>query len=270
MIVFQVSAALTSLKTRACAPGLLAAAAVAGALAFAAPAAATEVFVYSASPTSSQFGTTVEDISAEHPDRSFFGMAPQVVHAKEGTQFSAGADFTVLAFCIDFYTDTPMDNYDMDTGLNPINYQYERGPLSGAQLGADPDAEAKIGRLINYGTLMWNYHAHNEKLEVQLAAIQGAIWQIQTGLTFQFHPFFDPKPQWNTLIQNYANLSIVPAGVSQGEIKALFSGDGGSQAVAYAIRADVPEPATWGLMILGFFGAGSMLRKSRRRISTAG
>ena len=266
--MFQFSAAP---KSRAFGAGFVAAAAVAATLAFATPAAAVEqVFVYSASPTSSQFGTTLEDISVEHPDRSFFGMAPQIVHAKEGTQFSAGADFTVLAFCIDFYTDTPMDNYDMDTGLNPINYQYKRGPLTDAALGPDPDAEAKIGRLINYGTLLWNYHVHNEKLEVQIAAIQGAIWQIQTGLTFQFHPFFDPKPQWNTLIQNYASLSIVPAGVSQGEIKALFSGDGGSQAVAYAIRADVPEPATWGLMILGFFGAGSMLRKARRRIAAAG
>lgn len=267
MSVLQFSAA----KSRPFGAGLVAAAALAVTLAFAAPAAAAEqVFVYSASPTSSQFGTTVEDISAEHPNRGFFGMAPQIVHAKEGTEFSAGADFKVLAFCVDFFTDTPTDNYDPLTGLNPINYLYERGPLSDAELGADPDAEAKIGRLINYGTLLWDYHVHNEKLEVQLAAIQGAIWQIQTGLTFQFHPYFEPKPQWNTLIQNYADLSILPAGVSQGEIKALFSGDGGSQAIAYAIRADVPEPATWGLMILGFFGAGSMLRKSRRRASAAG
>ena len=270
MIVFQFSAALTSPKTRAFGAGLVAAAAVAGTLAFATPAAAVEqVFVYSATPTSMQIGTTLEDISAAHPDRSFFGMAPQIVHAKEGTQFSAGEDFTVLAFCIDFYTDTPA-GWNDDYTLNTINYQYERGPLTDAELGPDPDAEAKIGRLINYGTLLWNYHVHNEKLEVQIAAIQGAIWQIQTGLTLQFHPFFDPKPQWNTLIQQYADLSIVPAGVTQGEIKALFSGDGGSQAIAYAIRADVPEPATWGLMILGFFGAGSMLRRSRRRISAAG
>ena len=42
---------------------------------------------------------------------------------------------------------------------------------------------------------------------------------------------------------------------------------------AYIVAGDVtggiPEPGTWGLMILGFGGAGAMLRMSRRRTAWA-
>ena len=42
---------------------------------------------------------------------------------------------------------------------------------------------------------------------------------------------------------------------------------------AYIVAGDVtggiPEPATWGLMLLGFGGAGAALRASRRRMAFA-
>ena len=72
------------------------------------------------------------------------------------------------------------------------------------------------------------------------------------------------------LIQEFANLQGVPNQVSSSQVRALFSHNGQSQAIAYSLRTAVPEPGVWSLMIVGFFGAGSLLRKSRRRVSTAG
>lgn len=51
-------------------------------------------------------------------------------------------------------------------------------------------------------------------------------------------------------------------------------GTGGAQAVfdgtaTFSRVAAVPEPATWGLMILGFGGAGAMLRRRRERLAWA-
>ena len=44
----------------------------------------------------------------------------------------------------------------------------------------------------------------------------------------------------------------------------LANGQGSSNAQVFA-TAPVPEPATWGLMLLGFAGIGTALRRSRRR-----
>ncbi len=48
-------------------------------------------------------------------------------------------------------------------------------------------------------------------------------------------------------------------------------GGGGDLARNYAFRADggVPEPATWGLMLMGFGGLGAALRANRRRTALA-
>jgi hypothetical protein len=267
--VLQFSATLGAARARSAGGALFAAAALAASLAFATPSAAAEVFIYSATPTDVQIGQTDPVILDAHPDRAFFGMSPQIVHAKEGSQFGAGQDFTVLAFCIDFYTDTPT-NWNADFTLNTVDYQYHDGVLGGAALGPDPDAETKVSTLINYGTDLWFTQAHNAMLQVRLAAVQGAIWQIMTGKTFVFHPALSPDPAWNQLIQDYADLHGLPGTVSQSQIRALFSDDGGAQAIAYALRTSVPEPETWALMLVGFFGAGSLLRKSRRRVPAAG
>lgn len=36
------------------------------------------------------------------------------------------------------------------------------------------------------------------------------------------------------------------------------------------VTTPIPEPATWAMMILGFFGSGSVLRKARGRLAAAG
>lgn len=43
----------------------------------------------------------------------------------------------------------------------------------------------------------------------------------------------------------------------------------GSTSPSITLQAAVPEPATWGLMIMGFGGAGAMLRSRRRALAAA-
>jgi hypothetical protein len=42
-------------------------------------------------------------------------------------------------------------------------------------------------------------------------------------------------------------------------------GGAGGSAVYQVFASAVPEPATWGLLLLGFFGVGAMVRGSRRQ-----
>jgi hypothetical protein len=57
----------------------------------------------------------------------------------------------------------------------------------------------------------------------------------------------------------YFTADLVNTGGLTGNVGATLTGGGGG----------VPEPATWGLMILGFGGAGAALRSSRRRKAAA-
>ena len=246
--------------------GCMAAAAMVAAMSFAAPAAAVEtVQVYSATLTDMQFGQTDDPTLAMlTPQRGYFGMAPLIVDAHDDT---TGQNFTVLGFCIDFYTDM---HEDVGAGQNMVNYAYYKGQLADSPL-VTPGTELKIARLINFGTDLWVYHNHTPYVQARLAAIQGAIWQIMTGKTFSFIDGIGSSLGSNDhLIQEFANLQGVPNQVSSSQVRALFSHDGQSQAIAYSLRTAVPEPGVWSLMIVGFFGAGSLLRKSRRRVSTAG
>ena len=244
--------------------GIFAAAAMVAALAFAAPSAAVAgtFVINSATLTDMQFGTTDNPT----PDRTYFGMAPLITDIHEN---NPSRDFTVLGFCIDFYTDM----YMPDPQSNMVNYAYHDGTLADSPLiaGAGPGAEMKITRLINFGTDLWVYHNHTPYVQARLAAIQGAIWQIMTGKTFTFIDGIGNSLAANDhLIQEFAVLQGVPVHTAHNQVRALFSHDGNSQAIAYSLRTGVPEPGVWSLMIVGFFGAGSILRKSRRRVSTAG
>lgn len=250
---------------------MLAAAALALTLSVAAPAAAADVFILTATPTdSNQFGTTAEDISGVVPNRapfgpqSIFGMSPLQVHGKV---LPGEAPLDVLAFCIDFATDMHDDGWDADLQQQKVNYAYNFGDV--ASMIADQQALTKITTLINYGTYLYNYKYSDPVTQTRLAAVQGAIWQVQTGYTFQYHPMYGAGGD-NNLIASYVNLQgfdDVPASIRNREVKALFSHDGNSQALAYALRTAVPEPGAWSLMICGFFGAGAYLRKSRRRLA---
>ena len=238
--------------------GVVAAIAAAG-LSFAAPASAADVFIFSATQTGDAIGTTVPEVSG----REAFRMAPFEIQAKEGTQFGAGEDFTALAFCIDFYTDMPMeDPADLVDGTNDINAQYGDGTLA----GASAQEQETVFRLVDYGNYLYKFHSANPNTQTRLAALQGAIWQVLTHQTFKFYDSY-LGPEADQLIQDYASLNGVVLRNDRA-MRVLLSQDG-FQGVAYSLRTGVPEPATWGLMIGGFFVVGAALRRARRAVPSA-
>jgi hypothetical protein len=66
------------------------------------------------------------------------------------------------------------------------------------------------------------------------------------------------------------NLLSVKPGFHADDGKSLdsFTGAGGGN-LAQDVAAGVPEPATWGLMIVGFGGIGALMRSKRRRVAGA-
>ncbi len=83
------------------------------------------------------------------------------------------------------------------------------------------------------------------------------------SLTSDFEQFTNLTPGSQEFALNL--LGVTPAfGANAGKALKSFRANGGGN---FSFEAGVPEPATWGLMIMGFGGVGAMIR--RRRQSTA-
>ncbi|MDB5422924.1 MAG: hypothetical protein JWQ29_340 [Phenylobacterium sp.] len=80
-----------------------------------------------------------------------------------------------------------------------------------------------------------------------------------TSLTSDFEPFFNLDAGSEEFALNL--LGVTPAfGANSGKALKSFRANGGGN---FSFET-VPEPATWGLMILGFGGIGAMIRRRRQ------
>ncbi len=68
---------------------------------------------------------------------------------------------------------------------------------------------------------------------------------------------------------DWANLSSVVFGQLPSTEYIGFDNIAYNGGIPPALDAGVPEPATWGLMIIGFMGVGAMLRSTRRKAALA-
>ena len=145
-----------------------------------------------------------------------------------------------------------------------------------------------ITGLVNTGLWLHNNEGsldHNDT-EMRLAAIQAAIWYVEVGPgtipnlsisvngSAQYQTYFNNYRQGIYGTGNFANKAdsndsfYVISDYQQGAhepINSALSGAGGINqafAIGWPIPG-VPEPATWGLMIMGFGGIGAMLRRRR-------
>jgi hypothetical protein len=134
-----------------------------------------------------------------------------------------------------------------------------------------------ITTLANLGFNL-NRDAPSAETSLKTAAIQAAIWEIEhpgsvtlvnpnahaVGGTTTYAQYFSLYLNLNGSGARVFTLTDSSVGgdttVNQGFVVGLPPG-GGGQAVG------VPEPATWALMLTGFFGAGLVIR--RRRAFTA-
>jgi len=234
--------------------GLLAAAAVIGALAVSDPASA--ITLLSASMDTSN--TALISGPGYSTVNAYIG--PVTFHAKadDATEY----DFT--AYCVDIF-------HDMFLGaLNaPNGYEYHDETLltdskdstTLLQLGNSLNnlQLEEIASLLNLSALITK--ANVADLSHKRAGIQGAIWEIENPTIT-----VTGADVVNDYIHHYkAHAQDDPLSASQ--IHAVFANDFGHQAFAYA--GGVPEPATWTMMILGFGGMGAVLRRRRQAVALA-
>jgi hypothetical protein len=260
--VFQVLAAAGSsarLKTVAA----FAAVAAGATLAIAAPASAS-VYVKDVASTDASVLGTVDGSSIGDP-RFYFGMSPNVVTMTEN-----GRNFDVLAFCVQFYVDMP-GSFNAAGTVQHVNTTYEDGDLVTLS-NNDLETATKVFNLINYGTDLWLAHSAPD-LNIQLASVQGAIWRVMTHQPIVY--FNDPDfpdlsvyASKNPVIDHYVSIAGTRP-LDSSVVRALVTHGDTAQAIAYSLRTAVPEPATWSMMIVGFFSAGALLRSGRRRRQTA-
>ncbi|WP_337187651.1 PEPxxWA-CTERM sorting domain-containing protein [Phenylobacterium sp.] len=180
----------------------------------------------------------------------------------------------LVAFCVDVYHAITLTDYDPDlkyTDTIPLttDSQWDGSPkvLTNQEI-------LQIGRLVNYGTNVFYNAPGGAARYDELAAVQGAIWQVVSGLNVT-----STNATLNTRIDNLAGLSYMSFfntgyGHVHSGIKFLTPFTDSrvypdkKLTQAFAIAA-VPEPAAWVMMIGGFACAGAMLRRSRRQAFAA-
>jgi hypothetical protein len=185
---------------------------------------------------------------------SFFFATPFLVTGSEGSIFNPQASETFLAFCLNPFADAPMGGPGLGLGYFDAPVPSTVRPL--------------ISDLVEYGTGIYNSNlADLDSVKVDLAAVQGAIWQVLFPST-HFVGLYDAGAGGfaEPLTSSIASLAggAVPHGV--GVLRSLSPRDEGLQGIGLT-TTDVPEPDAWVLMLTGFAALGFVIR--RRRLAAA-
>jgi hypothetical protein len=173
---------------------------------------------------------------------------------------------TLFGFCFDLYHDMNLGN---------LGWTYTTNQPDGGGLVPNlpqtltDDQKKAITDLVDTGWIMEMQATAPLNLDAQEAAIQAAIWNIEVpGSVSNFN---------SSLVAGYyADYSGGP-GVGAGhytnlatpEDRVFTISNGGNQSFVIGWPIGVPEPATWAMMLTGFFGMGSVLRRNRKLAAVA-
>ena len=176
------------------------------------------------------------------------------------TDASHVGPYSLTAFCVDLFDDITLGN---------LNLTYETWTLgtnrdtNNQHLGTALSA-TQLSRMTKLLTLANGFETNMAANGAQLAAIQGAIWQIENpGYTVTSH-----QAGVDAFMNSYIARTLITdpnaAGyIAAGQLKTIISLGSNHQAFAYAWTAAVPEPSTWAMMITGFGLIGATLRRRR-------
>jgi hypothetical protein len=237
--------------------------ALAGGLAFASAAGATNV--------------TILDGAMDNPlvvNIAGIGMvkdAPVQFHVIYGS-----VPKTLLAWCVDVSHGITLGDYNPDLQYTDVNafdtaYAYAAQPFSASEV-------TQVDTLVNYGAKVFGDNSLTAASKrFTLGAVQGAIWQIvsQRDVTLVSGNSANTGVSvtgFNTLVDNLsgANYGDYVGGYGWLSTQVTFITPitypyGGTQSFLFAGTA--PEPGAWALMIGGFSLAGAMLRRRRAALA---
>ncbi|WP_293904791.1 PEPxxWA-CTERM sorting domain-containing protein [Phenylobacterium sp.] len=250
----------------------LPAAAFACGLALASPGHATQYFLQSDSMDTSR----TAHINGPGGASEYVYIGPITFKTYQGTgatpatgALSGPSD--LLAFCVDIFHNITLGGLDLkydDVHDLTTNSNYQTGnpfvggsPLSKAQV-------VQVGRLVNYGALLYASAPHTADTVDRLAGLQGAIWQVinPTYSVVSGNGALDSYIAAFSGANYLAGLSgygAVHSGLTFISETGKYGANAAHQSFAFGA---VPEPATWTLLIGGFGFTGVMLRRSRQRL----
>lgn len=195
------------------------------------------------------------------------GMAFQVKDS-DALGNVTGPAYELFGFCVDIYHSISIGSLNLVYSsnqdpliVNPLPTDFGGNPISPTQLSALTD-------LIDTGYIMRQQALLNGPLtfdmHMRLAAIQAAIWKTevpsrniyvtQGGLTgSQFATY-------QGYFNDYFNGNYTSLADANDRFYVISNPNRQSFGIGWPIHG-VPEPGTWALMLIGFFGAGSAIRR---------
>ena len=204
------------------------------------------------------------------------GVTFQAIDFNTATNHTVGSQYTLFGFCVDIYHDMYINT--------PLNYFYTSNqgvadplPTDGNNNAISTTQLSKITNLVDTGYLLHQAetNANYADTEMRLAAIQAAIWEVevptrnnQTTVTVssanlnttQFH-------QYQTYFNNYVAGNYTSLADANDRFYTISDTASDPSHQRFAIGwpiPGVPEPTTWAMMLMGFFGVGAGVRAGRK------
>lgn len=173
-----------------------------------------------------------------------------------------------LAFCVDIYHNINLGNLQYTGQPSGSGLIYNETPTATQTnfktvTALSDYTKKQIGGLVNLGTYL---HANGGSAK-NLAAIQGAIWELANSTAYAgagniYNVSGGTYADFGDLVDSYKVGIHSEYGTYY---KLITPADGQTQ--SFAIAA-VPEPATWAMMLVGFFAIGGAIRNRRRDVAT--
>ena len=254
--------------------------ALAGSLTLAGPGHAAQFFLQKASMNTSRIGYIGGPSTNEY---TYMAPVKFTTYLGTGATPRTGATssaFDMVGFCVDIFHNINLGTinlkYDTRYDLTTDSKYLTSTPFVGATPLSNSQ-RLQVARLVNYGTLIYNSSGAvtADKLN-RMSAVQGAIWKV-INPTYSVSSTSN-STAINTAVNGYissysgSNYQASLTGYGQVHGAMTFISETGkygknSAHQSFAI-AEVPEPATWAIMILGFGLTGAMLRRARRTLAT--